>query len=150
MKLDAQKRLAASVLKRSPKHISFDTDKLNEIKEAITKADIRSLIKSGLIKVEPVRGGSRGRIRHRLSQKRKGRRSGFGSRKGTPNSRMSKKSRWIRKIRVQRKILAKLKEEKQISNKNYRVLYRKAKGGFFRNKSHLALYIDERRMREKK
>jgi len=150
MKLDTQKRLAASVLKRSAKHIYFDTSKLSDIKEAITKADIRSLIKSGVIKGTPVRGISKGRIRHRLSQKRKGRRSGFGSRKGTPNSRMSKKSRWIQKIRVQRKILAELKEEKQISNTNYRLLYRKAKGGVFRNKSHLVLYIDEHLMREKK
>jgi len=150
MKLDTQKRLAASVLKCSPKHISFDTTKLSEIKEAITKADIRSLIKSGLIKVEPLRGISRYRIRFRLGQKRKGRRSGFGSRKGSPNSRLSKKSRWIQKIRVQRKILAKLKDEQLIDNKSYRLLYRKAKGAFFRNKNHLMLYIEEHNMRVKK
>ena len=150
MKLDTQKRLAASVLKCSSKHIYLDTSKLSDIKEAITKADIRSLIKSGVIKAEPKRGISKGRIRHKLSQKRKGRRSGFGSRKGTPLARLSKKSRWMQKIRIQRKMLAKLKEEKQITSRNYRILYKKAKGGVFRNKSHLVLYIDEHFMREKK
>lgn len=150
MKLDTQKRLAACVLKCSPKHISFDTSKLSEIKEAITKADIRSLIKSGIIKGKSVRGVSRGRTRHNISQKRKGRRFGFGTRKGTPTSRLSRKERWIQKIRIQRKVIARMKKEKQISNKSYRVLYKKAKGGIFRNKSHLMLYIDEHHIVEKK
>ena len=38
MKLHVQKRLAASVLKRSKKKISLDSTRLEEIKEAITQA----------------------------------------------------------------------------------------------------------------
>lgn len=149
MKLAVQKRLAASVVKCSPKHVSFDTDRLSDIKEAITRADIKSLIKTGAIKVRKIRGISRSRIRHRIMQKKKGRRAGFGSRKGTPYSRLPKKSRWIRKIRTQRRMLKMLKEGKELNKRNYRLLYRKAKGGVFRDKHHLQLYIDEHKLREK-
>ena len=44
MMLKPQKRIAAQVLKCSPKKIVFDTEKLSEIKEAITKQDIKTLI----------------------------------------------------------------------------------------------------------
>jgi len=44
MKLNLQKRLAAQILKCSEKRIQLDTTRLSDIKEAITKADIKSLI----------------------------------------------------------------------------------------------------------
>ncbi|MBI2419008.1 MAG: hypothetical protein HYV28_14135, partial [Ignavibacteriales bacterium] len=48
--------------------------RLDEIKEAITKIDIRNLINQGIIKGKPYVGTSRFRARKRLIQKRKGRR----------------------------------------------------------------------------
>ena len=63
VKLKLQKRLAASILGCSEKRIVFDTDRLEDIKEAITKLDIRSLIADKAIKAKPIKGVSRVRAR---------------------------------------------------------------------------------------
>ena len=44
MQLKIQKRLASQILKSSQKRIVFDTTRLEDIKEAITKVDIKALI----------------------------------------------------------------------------------------------------------
>jgi len=56
MKLDVQKRIAASVLKCSPKRVIFDSTKLKEIKEAITRSDIRGLVIDGFISKKRKKG----------------------------------------------------------------------------------------------
>ena len=150
MQLSSQKRMAAELAKRSKKKIVFDPDRLEEIKDAITKFDIKALIKRGVIKVLPKRGISRGRARKRAEQKRKGRQKGHGSRKGTKFARFPKKRRWISKVRTQRSMLKSLKERKMIDRKTYRNLYLKIKGGFFRSKRHLNLYITEHELLIKK
>jgi len=144
MKLDNQKKLAAQVLKCSKKRIKLDSDRSSDIKEAITKVDIRGLIKDGAVKKVSVLGVSRGRVRKRLIQKRKGKQKGAGSRKGSVNARLPKKREWINKIRAQRWLLKKLKEKKIIDDKLYRELYLKSKGGFFRSRRHIKLYLEER------
>ena len=47
--LDVQRRLAAQMLKCGKNRVKFDPDSLEEIKEAITKADIRGLIGKRII-----------------------------------------------------------------------------------------------------
>lgn len=42
--MKGKKRLAANILKTSPKKVKFVQDALGEIKKAITRADIRGLI----------------------------------------------------------------------------------------------------------
>jgi len=143
MKLTTQKRLAADILKCSKKRIKFDLSRLDDIKESITKADIKSLIKDKAITEKPIRGVSRARAKYISLQKRKGRRKGFGSRKGKKTARLPGKRRWINVIRLQRKFLKNLKESRLISQESYKDLYSKAKGGFFRSKSHLKLFIEE-------
>lgn len=143
MKLNNQHRIAANILKCSEKKIWLDPDRLSDIKEAITKVDIRSLIKEGVIRKKPAKGVSRVRARKILEQKRKGRQKGQGSKKGKRTARLSKKRGWINKIRAQRILLNDLRGKKKISKKEYRDLYIKAKGGFFRSKRHIMLYIEE-------
>ncbi|TAL57871.1 MAG: 50S ribosomal protein L19e [Nanoarchaeota archaeon] len=143
MNIKVQRRLAASVMNCSKKRVFFDTNSLAKIKEAITKEDIRSLVNQGLISQIPARGVSRGRQRHRLSQKRKGRLKGKGTRKGKATSRLSRKEKWMAHIRLQRRVLRQMKEEGNLTNANFRMLYLKAKGGNFRSKAHLMLYINE-------
>lgn len=147
MKLDSQRRIAADILKCSAQRIRFDEEALESISEAITKEDLRVLIKEGVISKKPIKGQSRVRANKRLVQKRKGRRSGPGSHKGKKTARLPSKEAWMNRIRAQRKLLRELKQEKQISDKDYRSLYRKAKGGFFRSRRHINLYIDEHNMR---
>ena len=149
MKLTTQKRLAASLLKCSEKRVVFDQEALESIAESITKEDIRQLISEGVIKKTPVKGISRARANKRLEQRRKGRQRGAGTRKGTRNARLPHKEAWMNKIRAQRKHLAELREQEVVSGSDYRDLYRKAKGGFFRSKRHINLFIDEHNMRRK-
>jgi len=141
-----QKRLASQILKCSPKRIWIDPGSKDEIKEAITKIDIRSLIKKGLIKRKPVRSISRVRARKKAVQKRKGKQKGFGSRKGRKTARLPKKSEWMNRIRLQRLFLKRLRDKKIIDRGTYRELYLKSKGGFFRSKKHVKLYIDEHKL----
>ena len=113
MKFKIQKRLSARVLKSSKKKIWFDSNRLEEIKEAITKADIRSLIKDKAIKAKKTRGISRYRTRRVQEQKSKGR------------------------------FLKNLRDKNVIDKSSYRSLYMKSKGNFFRSKRHLKMYLDE-------
>lgn len=138
-----QKRLAASLLNASPQRVILDPTKLDKINEAVTKFDVRKLVREHLITLEPVRGTSRVRARQRQRQKRKGRLRGFGVRKGRQGARHNAKRTWIHKIRAQRRFLTLLKHKKLLTTKNFSVLYQKAKGGFFRSVHHLKLYINE-------
>ena len=143
MKLTVQKRLAGRILKASPKRITFDTERLDDIKESITKRDIRGLINDGAISAQHKKGVSRGRANERRRNRIKGRHKGHGSRKGSANSRLNAKQVWIAKIRLQRQLIRTLKENGLVEKKTGRDLYQKAKGGFFRSKKHLKLYIQE-------
>lgn len=149
MKLGVQKRLAASLFKCTPKRVWFDEDRLSDIKEAITKQDIKGLVMEGVIRLKPVRSTSRGRIRKNKRQKSKGLRKGPGSRKGGIKARLSKKDRWKAKIRVQRDFLKELRDKGMLKKSDYRNLYLKSKGGFFRNKRHVKIYIGEHEMIQK-
>ena len=146
MKLKIQKRLGGQILKCSKNKIVLDPERLEDIKEAITKADIKTLIIDHAIAKRPVKGGSRVRARKRALQKKKGKRRGFGTRKGKKTARLPKKEAWMNKIRAQRKLLNDLKERKRIDARTYRELYTKAKGGFFRSLRHIKLYIKEHNM----
>jgi len=144
MQIKIQKRLAAQLLKASKNDIWLDSGRLDEIKEAITKADIKSLIKDKAIKSKKRVGISRHRARKRDVQKRKGRRSGPGSKKGGKYARLSKKNSWINRIRIQRSFLQNLRNKEVIDKSSYRSLYMKCKGGFFRSKRHIKVYMHER------
>src|SRR3989344_2777514 len=97
MKLKNKKMLVKSLYNVGNKRIKFDSEKLSEIKEAITKKDIKGLVNKKIIIIKQKKGSSRVRARKILIQK-----------------------------------------------KNYRELYLRAKGGFFRSRKHLKTYINER------
>jgi large subunit ribosomal protein L19e len=148
--LKLQRRLAAQILKCAPEKVLFNTDELTDVKESITKADIKGLIGLGVITIKNVKGSSRVRARKILVQKRKGLRKGHGSRKGTANARSKKKDEWICRIRKQRELLKSLKLRDKITNKIYNSLANKAKGGFFRSQRHLKIYLNEHNLLIKK
>ena len=146
MKLSVQKRLAASILGCSKKRVWFTPDRTADIKEAITKADIRGLINDGVIVKEQAVGVSRARANHRADQRRKGLQRGPGKRKGKKTAIVPRKEAWMAKIRAQRSLLQELRANKVISPDSFKDLYRKAGGGFFRNKRHIKVYIEEHKM----
>ena len=131
------RRIAARILKVGESRIYFDKDHLKEISEAITARDVRRLIKQGYIRIKPAKKNLS--IRAKLRKRRRG----PGKIKGAKYSRLSKKERWMIKIRAQRKFLKELKEKGIIDTKLYRELYRKAKAGMFRSKAHLRIYLEK-------
>lgn len=144
--LQTQKRLAAQIFKCSPKKIKLNQERLEDIKKAITKLDVKDLIKEDAIIRIPKRGTSKANTKKNLIQKSKGRRKGAGRRKGRNSARHPKKEMWMNNIRSQRKLLKELKDKDKIAIKDYRLLYKKAKGGFFRSLRHIKIYIAEHKM----
>ena len=144
MELKIQKRLASRVLKTSKSKIKFDSDRLDDIKESITKTDIKSLIIDKAIHAEKKVGQSRSRARKRQEQKTKGKRKGHGSRKGKATARLPKKETWMNHVRKQRKFLKDLRDKELITKGLYQNLYMKSKGGFFRSIRHIKGYVNEK------
>lgn len=145
----SKKRLAAQVLKTSLKKVRFAEDALEDIKKAITKSDIRGLVAVKKITKARTNEQSRSGARKIAEQKKKGRRQGQGSKKGKKNSKVTKKEKWMVKIRAQRDFIKELRTKKLLSPTNYRNIYQKSKGGYFRNKRHIKLYLTEHQMFEK-
>lgn len=141
--MKTQRRLAADILDTSKKNVKFDPDHLDDIKQAITRRDVSELINDGIIKERHHDNQSRSRARKTKKQKSKGRQRNTGSIKGSQNARRDKKTEWMNKIRSQRSFIKKLKENNKISNKTYRDLYNKSKGGYFRSKRHIKLYLEQ-------
>lgn len=145
-----QKRLASHILDCSPYRVVFDEDKLGEIKEAITKFDIRRLINKGIIRRAPVQGIGAFRTRKRQAQKRRSRRVGPGSRKGSANARADDKLQWMRQVRAQRDLLKRLRDHELINQQTFNEMYMKSKGGFFRSTRHIKLFLQEQELFVKK
>lgn len=141
--LQNKKKLASKILKVGENRVWLDKLRLDEVKEAITRADIKGLINDKAIQAKPSKGQSGYRRRKKIVQKRKGRLRGPGSRRGKRTSRLSNKTAWMIKIRKQRETLKELKDKKRLSTKDYRMAYKKAKGGFFRSKRHILLFLEE-------
>lgn len=143
MNLRSQRRLASKVLKCGISKIWIDSKRLDKVKQAITKKDIRGLIKDKIIKKLPDKKPAKLSTRRNLLQKLKGRQKGAGSRKGAHGARAGKKERWLKIVRPQRELLRQLKKEGKITSLNYRKVYRLIKGNMFRSKHHLVLYLNE-------
>jgi len=139
MRFDHQRRLAASILGCGVNRVRISTDPAEQenILDAITREQVRELIRRNVITMRPERGVSRARARVRAAQRAKGRRRGPGSRRGATNARTPQKERWMSTIRRLRALLRELKDQGRIDVRTYRRFYRQAKGGMFKSKAHL-------------
>ncbi|AIJ06231.1 50S ribosomal protein L19e [Methanocaldococcus bathoardescens] len=143
MNVSVQRRMAAEILKCGIERVWIDPTQLERVKMAMSKDDIRALIKEGVIKKKQKKGISSARVKKLKEQRRKGRRRGPGSRRGAARARTPQKEKWMATIRALRKTLKQLRDSGKIDRKVYRKLYRMAKGGAFRSRSHLFLYMKE-------
>jgi len=149
MNLKKQKQLAARTLGVSTKRVKLNLttpESKKEVKELISREAVKELVSEKIIVKKPAKGNSRTRANLILSQKKKGRRSGAGSRRGTANARFGEKTKWIIKIRALRVLLKDYKDAGRLESNVYHDLYMKAKGNFFRNKRHMLLFIEQNKL----
>jgi len=147
--LRSQRKLAATVLNCGVHRVWIDPEKADEVSMAITREEIRKLVNDKAIKALPENSQSRGRARVLAAKKKKGRRIGEGSKKGKKYSVVPRKTRWMNRIRAQRRTLMELRERRIITVSIYRSLYRKAKGGEFRSIAELERYINDNNLRRR-
>jgi len=144
MKLDSKKKLAARVLGVGVNRVWIDPTRSVDVSSAITREDIKGLIRQGIIRAKQKVGVSRGRARELAAKRKVGRRGGHGSRKGASAARTPQKANWIKTVRPLRAKLNELKKEGVLSHKDYRRVYLMVKGGAFRSRAHLETYLKER------
>jgi len=125
------RRIAADILKVGESRVKIDP-KIKEM-TLLTRADVKNAINKGLIYKINKKGNA---------SLNKGKRRTPGRKKGKKYALLSRKRRWILRVRSQRKLLRSLKPI--LDNKSYKRIYRMVKGGYFRSKSHLLLYLREK------
>lgn len=140
MNILPQKKIAARILKCGISRVRIDPASSAKVKKALTRQDIRNLVKSGII----------AKIPEKQKQPKEKGRKGIGSRKGSVAAKIGKKTLWLRMVRPQRRLLSEMKVSKQIEPRTYRKVYRIVKGGVFRNKQHMLSYLKEHGLTKEK
>ncbi len=130
MKLDKKKALAAKVLGVGIGRITLNSARLEEIKDAITKQDIRDLFSDGAIAIKEIKG-------RRKVEKRKNRR-GHGKVKKKIGSR---KQDYVRITRRLRSYVREMSKQKRISHDKYVELRRKIKAKAFKSRAHMEEHL---------
>jgi large subunit ribosomal protein L19e len=134
MTMNTIRRLAADILKVGELKVKISPDGVKEAEKAMTRSDVRELIKKGIITRAPNLG--------RRKKERRRRRSA-GSRKGTAKTRAGGKAVWMAKVRSQRAFLKQLLAEEAFDKKHKRILYMRIKSGLFRSKRAFLAYLKE-------
>ena len=127
-----KKRLAAKTLNVGKNRIHFNSDNLAELKEAITKQDIRELYSEGIITIKPIKG--RRKIIRRKTKR------GPGKIRRTINKR---KQIYVKITRKLRSYLKGLKRIGAIEPTLYSKLRKKIRMREFRSKAHLKEYLED-------
>lgn len=128
MNLGKKKALAARTFGIGESRIEFIKPRLDEIKEAITKQDIRDLYNDGAIRIKPVKG--------RKKSIKKGGKKGAGSVRKKINTR---KRDYVLSTRKLRKHLAEMKSK--MTQKEVEDIRKKIRNRFFKSKSHLKEHL---------
>jgi large subunit ribosomal protein L19e len=126
MNLKKKKNLAAKTLNVGRERIVFLKPRLDEIKEAITKQDIKDLYKDGAIKIKEVKG----RRKVQINSSRKN--------PGKIKKRIKKrKQEYMIITRKLRKYSAELKKQGKISKEELIEIRKRIKNRHFKSKSQL-------------
>jgi large subunit ribosomal protein L19e len=141
MNLKNQRRVAAQLLKCGENRVWIDPNRTEDVSDAITRGDVRTLIFSGAVAAKQKKGISRARTNYVKAQKAKGRRRGQGSRRGRKGARKPSKEVWMQTIRPIRRKLKELRDSGKIDTSTYREYYLKAKGGVFKSRPHLESHL---------
>ncbi len=128
MNLNKKKSLAVRTLKVGKQRIVFLRSRLDEIKEAITKQDIRDLRKEGAIFVKDIKG--------RKKVEKKNKRSPGNIRKKVNK----RKQKYVIMTRKLRKYVAEMKKQGRLSKEEVIDIRKKIRNKIFRSKAHLKEY----------
>jgi large subunit ribosomal protein L19e len=131
-----KKRLVSELLGVGKSRVRLDPEATEQLQDAITRESIRGWLSAGIIWVEPKKGNSRGRFRLRR-MKRKKRGLGQGSKKGAQGARVGKKSIWVARVRMLRRILKIRRDRGEITNQDFKSLYLQVKGAQIRTRKRL-------------
>ncbi|MGC8993325.1 MAG: 50S ribosomal protein L19e [Candidatus Aenigmatarchaeota archaeon] len=136
--MNTQRRIAAEILKVGESRIWFDPTKISEIEKAVTREDIKKMIEKGYIKVK--------KRKPKMPKEKKKKRRYEGSKKGKKYSIVKRKRIWINLVRSLRRYAKELKEKGKIDKQTYKKLRRLIKGGMFKSRSHMKLYLEQHKL----
>ena len=134
--LKTKRQLVSRIIGVGLDRVKFDPEHLDEVADAITRDNIRSLITANVIEIKPIKGTSKGRSYFKKLQRMK-RGTKQGSKKGRKGARSGKKEIYVRKIKAMRHQLKVSKARKEIANAAYWNLYKQVSGNQVRNLAHL-------------
>jgi large subunit ribosomal protein L19e len=134
MTMGTIRRLAADIMGVGENRVRIKPDGAKEAEKAMTRADVRDLIKNGTITKAEVKG-------RRTKERRK--RKTIGSRRGSAKARSGGKEAWMAKVRSQRRFLVQLVGEDALEKGRKRIIYMRIKSGLFRSKRALLAYLKE-------
>ena len=144
--MNTVRRIASGMLGVGENKVRFKPEANSKIGEALTREDVRGLIKDGSIYAIQPRGVSRIRGREKQEQAKKGRRGGKGSKKGTHAARQHPKTHWIAKVRSQRRYLRNLIDAKKFTEGSSRKIYLMIKGNAFKGVKMLETYLKDNKL----
>jgi large subunit ribosomal protein L19e len=131
MKLDLKKNLAAKTLGVGKNKVVFNTARLEEIKEAITRQDIKDLVKSGAITIKENSG-------RKTNVARKHRRRAGSIKKKVKN----RKQEYVKMVRKLRKHLSELMKQGRLDKDQNRELRKQIRNRKFKSKRNLKEHLD--------
>jgi len=131
MNLGKKKALASRTLNVGKERVFFVSSRIEEIKEAMTKQDIRDLHKSGAIMIKEVKGRARAKKKVKKSQGNK--------RKNIKN----RKKTYVILTRKLRKYVGELKSQGKISGEKSKEIRKKIRDKNYKSKAHLNLQLGE-------
>ncbi len=139
MSIKLTKRIAGELLGRGISSVRIKNDSIQDARKAITREDVRTLIKSGGIYALKAKHNISAYSKVLKEKRNKGRRRGPGRRKGTSKARGA--FDYKKKVRGQRRLLKSLKEQALIDSLKFRKYYALVKGGSFPTKISLLNHI---------
>ena len=129
MDLSKKRALVARTLGIGKGRVMFNTGRINEIKEAITKQDIRDLVANKSIFIREIKG-------RKVNTARKRRRG--GSIRMRPNTR---KRDYIILTRKLRAYISEIRKHGSINNEEFVKIRKGIRSKIFKNKAHLKEHI---------
>jgi len=126
MKLGTKKKLAAKTLKVGLARVEFNNERLDEIKEAITRQDIKDLKQSGAISIKEKQG------KKKIVKRKTRRRAGKIKVKVK-----TRKQDYVKVTRKLRKYTAELKKQGKLDSEKHKEIRKQIKNRVYKSKRNL-------------